>query len=82
MEHIEVVGVAMCLTLLAGWLCWTSFASARMPHYFSLVANGTHLCIFKMLRMKRGIQKYPQTPKKLIPPLDRPGQCTGLGFQN
>ena len=30
--------------------------------------NSPHLCIFKMFRMKRGIQKYPQQWQKTLTP--------------
>ena len=66
-DQVEAVDTAVCCTLLAGCLCWFSSVFSGMLYHFSFVLNGKrrfYLWIFKMFRMKWGIQKSPQ----IVPP--------------
>ena len=69
----------MCLLLLAGklllihsYICWNTvlfFICCERQHQFS-----PHLCRYKMLRMKWGIQKCPQNGEKISTPPPLPSR--------
>ena len=53
--------LAVILLLLGVYLCWNRVLFFICYEWYQ---NSPHLCIFKMLRMKRGTQKCPQNGEK------------------
>ena len=95
-DQVEVVDAAMCLTLPAGCLCWFRCVCVCVSERCTIFFIGGEmeteslppdLCIFKILRMKRGIQKclpnaekFEPHPTPTHPPTPR--EPAGVGVRN